>query len=158
MRLARKSRRSAAKPAVPAPSHLQSTSYGLQGLHGRVHVPSGTWVHSLGPVETSVPPVPPPTVGPFPPDAGISEESLRVSRPATRKEKQWYTWNHRVIPALVDVYAQLLERTENLARLSHCKRDVVRCAGCPNGTSLTVVCLYFDSALRMLSASLLLLP
>jgi hypothetical protein len=70
-----------------------------------------------------------------------------IPKPPTSKEKQWMTWTQDVIPALIKPYAEILEQTSHLANLGSLKANPVRCDGCPNGTTITVLCLYFDCGL-----------
>ena len=111
---------------------------------GQVHVPEGTWIHNVrrGAVAGTVL------------QGNVASET--TGEPASRasvsskKEKQWYTWAHRVIPALVGPYASLLNKTQNLASLGPLKKLPVRCSGCLRGSVISVICLYFDSGLREL--------
>lgn len=110
---------------------------------GQLLVPQGRYVHNVerAPVAAMVESTSEVVTG----VAAITSGPIALS---TKKEKQWYTWAHRIIPALVGPYAKLLNRTDNLARLGMFKSKKVRCEGCAEGKPISVVCLYFDSGLR----------
>ncbi|KAF8870464.1 hypothetical protein CPB84DRAFT_1855562 [Gymnopilus junonius] len=111
---------------IPEREHPQA--HGSRALEGKVHAPGGIFFH----------------VGDQPGDElDIPEDVEERSKAQKKKEQQWKKWSEEVIPAMIEPYLSLLEETDALRDLT-AARNRKLCAGCVEGSTLQVSCIYFD--------------